>query len=232
MQTGVLKPYSLTVSCAELSSLWYWNTKEILFLPKEFLGPLSLLSFFFSVPKPSPQILLTQVYVWSQWLVAAGWHWGVTGERHPPSWLLLRWPPIREKLTQLWITHFGKRSCYLRSIFLTVWFSFPRRVCFWKIGYRNICNILTSRTYTNTYYNMIYPEDTGHVFVDWLDNPKTRVRDPHPPILWLRVILHLNCLLWIISESDLYFQWQKQHQMKLDWNCEAPLRKLPNCAIP
>lgn len=31
----------------------------------------------------------------------------------------------------------------------------------------------------------MYPEDTGYVFVDWLDNHQIWVRDPHPPILWL-----------------------------------------------
>lgn len=66
-----------------------------------------------------------------------------------------------------------------------------------------------------------------YLLTDWIPQD-SRVRVPHPPILWLRVlgvILHLNCLPQRIPESNFYFLCQKQHQIKLDWNCEAALKK-------
>ena len=122
MQAGVLKPYSLRASCVKLSSLWNWNTKEIfIFSQRNFLF-LFLFSVSSSFLQPSPQILFTQVYVWSLWLVSCR----MTLRRHrrkSPSLLAAPTVTFHQGEADSIMNHpFWKRSCYLRRIFLTVWF--------------------------------------------------------------------------------------------------------------
>lgn len=132
----------MRVAWAELSSLWNWNTKErFYFLSKEFLGPLSLFFLFlFSFLQPSPKISLTQVYVvWSQRLVSCRMTLEGPWCHRRMSSSLLAAPTVtfmQGEADSIMNHPSWSRSCYLRSIFLTVWFSFPWRV-FWKMGYRN-----------------------------------------------------------------------------------------------
>lgn len=175
MQTGVLKLCCLRVACVELSSPWNWNPKErFYFLSQSARISWSslFLSFFFNCHPKSCSLGYTLLE--ASGLLAVGWpsrgH-DITGEHHPPSgcsysdlqagrsWLNYESPILEQELLfEKYIV-----NCLIFS---------PLETLFWKTRCRNICNLWTGITYTCTYYNSMYPEDTGHVFVDRLDNPR------------------------------------------------------------